>query len=179
MAHIAQSIGPFLARVVLCIMFVPIGWNALAGARTFTFDECCVLQQDLDLKLDLSEDGTGQAHSYYSIALILHSRGVPQAVPVARVIAATEFIGGALIFFGFLSRVTAFAFLIVLGMLYLPTDVSPEALRILSEATAPERLLALVHLSGAVLSLGILARGPGLISADAIVFGVGEDEGPD
>ncbi len=177
LAGVAQSLAPFVARVVLCLAFMPLGWSALSGSSRFDEAQTATLRDTLDVSLDVSEDGTSAGDSYLELALLLHDRHIGQEVIAARVIAGVQLVGGILILTGFLSRLVSLAFLVVLGILYLPYDVSPEALRTMAQFADADRLINLLHLSAAALCLLIVAQGPGFLSLDTLVFGL-RDEDP-
>lgn len=171
LAGLAQSLAPFIARIVLCLSFFPLGWAALAGSSQFSSADTAILRDQLHVDTDVSEDGTSTGESYLELALLLRERHIGQEVVAARLIAGIQLVGGALILLGFLSRLVSLAFLVMLGVLYLPTDISPEALRTMAQFADTARLGAIAHLSAAALCLLVLAQGPGFLSADAVLFG--------
>lgn len=179
LAGLAQSLAPFVARVVLCLSFLPPGWAALAGSSQYTPEQTVTLTESLQVDLDVSEDGTSTGESYLLIALRLHERHLPPEVVLARAIAGLQMVGGVLILIGFLSRIVSLAFLAMLAILYLPTDISPEALQTMAQIADADRLEALAHLSAAALCLLIVAQGPGFLSADAVLFGNQGGDSPD
>lgn len=172
----AQSLAPFVARVVLCLAFLPLGWSALAGSSRFDPEATQILTQSLGISLDVAEDGSSAGSTYLELALVLHERHIGPEVPLARVIAGTQLVGGVLILIGFLSRVVSVAFLLILGVLYLPNDITPEALRTMAQFADADRLLTLVHLSAAALCLLVVAQGPGYLSLDTLIFGTRDDD---
>jgi uncharacterized membrane protein YphA (DoxX/SURF4 family) len=120
-------------------------------------------------------EGTYRARSLYHVALMVDGAGLPQPVYGAWIAALTEFIGGILLLFGFLSRIWGLGLAFAMGVAFYVTTVQGAGVfetwpwKFSQNIGDFNRMYAQLGLG--LLALGILLTGPGPISLDRLFFG--------
>ncbi|MCP4837355.1 MAG: DoxX family membrane protein [Phycisphaera sp.] len=194
---------PLLARIALCIVFVPIGWNKIMTIETFTGEQAAAVRSLVEgnaPKDSVSENGATDAASgeatpssssttskptsagaedsisargVYGLAVMLEKKNVPSPVIAAWVAAAVELVGGTLLLVGLLSRIWALGLAFAMGVAFALTSW-PVLLEV-----GPFGLdLAAFNKAAAqiglgTLAIGVLLGGPGAIAIDHGIFGTG------
>ncbi len=176
---------PLITRIVLCAVFVPIGWNKIMTTDTFTGEEAVTIRRlmsespmevappenALDTSAETSPAEDIEARRVYSLAFMLDSHGVRYPVIAAWLTATVELVGGGLLLIGLFSRVWGIGLAIAMSVAFALTswpiisNVGPFALEmpVFNSATAQIAL--------ATLGLGIFLGGPGGIAIDHGIFG--------
>ena len=172
---------PLVARLVLCAVFVPIGWTKIMTSSTFTGDQATAIRQLTASRVTFeSSDATNDpdapsdpidARRVYGLAVELDNAGVKFPVLAAWIAAVVELVGGALLLVGLFSRIWGLGLAIAMGVAFALTswptlcEVGPFALEI-SQFNETAAQLALGGLA-----VGVLLGGPGAISIDHGIFG--------
>ncbi len=184
---------PLVARLVLCAVFVPIGWTKIMTSSTFTGEQATAVRQlrgeaptgPTTTGSEAADAGTGSeaandpdspsdsidARRVYGLAVELDNAGVKFPVLAAWVAAIVELVGGALLLVGLFSRIWGLGLAIAMGVAFALTswpticEAGPFALEI-SQFNETAAQLALGGLA-----VGVLLGGPGAISIDHGIFG--------
>ena len=199
---------PLLARIALCIVFVPIGWNKIMTIETFTGEQAAAVRSlvegnapDEDAsKTEAPDAAEGEAtpstpsttskptsaaaedsisaRGVYGLAVMLDQNDVPEPVIAAWVSAAVELVGGTLLLVGLLSRIWALGLAFAMGVAFALTSWP-----ILLEVGPFGLDLAAFNQAAAqiglgTLAIGVLLSGPGAIAIDHGIFGA-ERKKPD
>ena len=182
---------PLIARIVLCAVFVPIGWNKIMNTTTFTGEDATTIRRLMDEtpstpapsddSNEAAEDASPaediKARQVYGLAAMLDSSGVRYPVIAAWLTATVELVGGGLLLIGLFSRVWGVGLAIVMGVAFALTswpiisDVGPFALEM------PVFNSAAAQIALAALGLGIFLGGPGGVAIDHGIFGRQQREG--
>lgn len=108
--------------------------------------------------------------SLYRIALMLHEREIPYPCALAWIAALTELVGGALILFGFLTRVWSLGLTINMAMAFWLTSLSVMQTTYGFDLPVEIHNRVFVQCALGVLALWVMVTGPGPVSLDAILF---------
>ena len=180
----ASHFVPILARILLCLVFVPSGWGYIMDESTFSGQQIQSLVELEVIELDSSTDGQTpetanppqevKARSLYNLAMILEEHKIPQPVLTAWAVAIIELIGGGLLLLGLFSRIFAFALAVIMGFGFALTSL-PEIQAIGGPFGLPKPLLlqASAQLALGTLGLGLLFSGAGGLSIDSAIFSHG------
>ena len=195
---------PLVARLVLCAVFVPIGWNKIMTSTTFTGEQAVKIRQlrgeapvdpaattNDDAKTDdgneaapaSSESGSTpdsiQARQVYGLAAMLDGAGVKFPVLAAWVASIVELVGGGLLLVGLFSRIWALGLAIAMGVAFALTSwpTISEVGPFALEISQFNKTAAQLALGG--LAFGVLIGGPGAISIDHGIFSRRKDDGED
>jgi uncharacterized membrane protein YphA (DoxX/SURF4 family) len=121
--------------------------------------------------------GTYTASGLHKVTLLLDGANIPYPVYGAYLAAVTEFVGGVLLFFGFLSRIWGLGLTIAMGMAFYLTTVRFNG--VFDQwpwdfaQNIPNFNQMYSQLGLGVLALGIFLTGPGPLSFDRLFFGRG------
>ena len=171
----SRHIVPLLARVVLCLVFVPIGWGMVMAEEEFSGTELTTLQElnvleNTTQEADSSSE-TNQARRVNHIAIALHAHGVPNPVLLAWVIVLVALIGGGLILIGLFTRLWALGLAgimaTVIGLESVPAICAAQSVFTLDTGILST---AAASLALGVLAIGLLLTGAGVLSLDAAIF---------
>jgi len=192
----ASNFVPLLARLLLFLAFVPVGWHHAMQHVVFT-GESAIRLQELGVQPTIAataaqasmqaigEQGPAlQTRALHALTLTFDGLRLPRPDIWAWSVTVIELVGGALVLVGLFSRVWTAG--MVLWGLILFGLTSWAAIRGTWFFTTPEPDLsrALSQLALIVLALGITLTGPGKLSLDGQIFrgaggGGGGDEGDD
>lgn len=176
---------PLIARIVLCAVFVPIGWNKIMTTANFTGEEAVTIRRLMNespMESETPENASEtsaetspaediEARRVYGLASMLDSSGVQYPVIAAWLTATVELVGGGLLLVGLFSRVWGIGLAIAMSVAFALTswpvisDVGPFALEM------PVFNSAAAQIALAALGLGIFLGGPGGIAIDHGIFG--------
>ncbi|MFM7051915.1 MAG: DoxX family protein [Planctomycetota bacterium] len=189
----ATNFVPLLARILLFLAFVPIGWHHAMQHSVFTGEAATRLQElgvqptlsasTTQAGLQVAADGGAllETRALHALTLTFDSLRLPRPDIWAWSVTAIELVGGVLLLIGLFSRVWSAG--MVLWGLVLFGLTSWAAVRGTWFFTTPEPDLsrALSQLALVVLALGITLTGPGKLSLDGQIFrgaggGGGDDE---
>lgn len=180
----ASHFVPILARILLCLVFVPTGWGYIMDESTFSGPQIQSLMDLGVIELDSSADGPApgtadppreiKARSLYSVAMTLQEHKFPQPVITAWAIAITQLIGGGLLLLGLFTRISAFGLAVIMGFAFALISL-PEIQVIGGPFGLPKPLLlqASAQLALGTLALGLLFSGAGVLSIDSAIFSHG------
>ncbi|MFZ9915341.1 MAG: DoxX family protein [Phycisphaerales bacterium] len=178
----AANFVPLLARLLLFLAFVPIGWHHAMQHAVFT-GESAIRLQELGVEPTLAANaaqaglqdlgGGGpalQTRAMHALTLTFDGLRLPRPDIWAWSVTVIELVGGALVLIGLFSRVWTAG--MVLWGLVLFGLTSWAAVRGTWFFTTPEPDLsrALSQLALIVLALGITLTGPGKLSLDGQIF---------
>ena len=177
---------PLLARLALCLVFVPIGWNKIMTVETYTGDQAAAVRSLIEgpgetaPPSDSAEASATKAaassepitaRGVYGLAAMLQSEGVPRPLMNAWIAAVVELVGGVFLLVGLLSRIWALGLAFAMGVAFALTswptlaEVGPFAL----DLAQFNRTAAQLGLG--TLALGVVLSGPGAIAIDHGIFG--------
>ena len=184
---------PLLARLALCIVFVPIGWNKIMTVQTYTGDQAAAVRslmegpgepapstdaEGADASAAKSPAATPAATSepitartVYGLAAMLQSEDVPRPLMSAWIASVVELVGGVFLLLGLLSRIWALGLAFAMGVAFALTscpilmEVGPFGF----DLAQFNRAAAQIGLG--TLAIGILLSGPGAIAIDHGIFG--------
>jgi uncharacterized membrane protein YphA (DoxX/SURF4 family) len=180
----ASHFVPILARILLCLVFVPTGWGYIMDESTFSGPQIQSLVELGVIELDSSADGQTpgtanppqevKARSLYNLAITLDEHKIPQPIVTAWAIAIIELIGGGLLLLGLFTRIFAFAVAVIMGFGFALISL-PEIQVIGGPFGLPYPLLlqASAQLALGTLGLGLLFSGAGGLSIDSAIFSHG------
>lgn len=192
----AANFVPLLARLLLFLAFVPVGWHHAMQQSVFVGPQADRLRE-LGVEslapaiapaalTQASADGSAmQVRALHQLTLVLDGLRFPRPDAFAWGITVFELIGGALLLIGLFSRVWAGG-LVLWGLLIFALS-SWQAVKGTWFFTTPEPDLsrAISQLALVVLALGVALTGPGKLSLDGQIFrtapagGGGDDEDDD
>ena len=179
----ASHLTPLLARILLCAVFVPIGWKNIMGTTTFTGESVEVVERmtgrsgtpnpDAGDAASPGEatDRTITARPVYGLADLLEKQGVSSPVVAAWATSIVELVGGTLLLVGLLSRIWALGLATIMGVAFALTSwpvvstVGPFDLGLVDFHRAASQLAL------GVLAIGIVLGGAGAVSIDQGIFG--------
>lgn len=190
---------PLVARLVLCAVFVPVGWNKIMTSGTFTGEEATTIRRltgqseaappvtpdadgdagdaSTDTNASTATEPTSsgspsiEARRVYGLAAMLDNAGVRFPVLAAWVAAVVELVGGGLLLVGLFSRIWGLGLAIAMGVAFALTSwpVISEAGPFALEISHINKTAAQLALGA--LAFGVLLGGPGAISIDHGIFG--------
>lgn len=183
----SQHLVPLLARVALCLVFVPIGWNKIMTVETYTGDKAAAVRSLVEGDAASTSTAPGNeataeestatppepisARGVYGLAVMLQSEGVPRPLVSAWIASVVEFAGGVFLLLGFLSRIWAVGLAFAMGVAFALTswpiliEVGPFGL----DLAQFNRTAAQLGLG--TLALGVMLSGPGAVAIDHGIFG--------
>lgn len=201
----ALHLVPLLSRLVLAAAFIPAGWGKVMGTSTVEGPEAAAIRAMLadPWETDVADDtetttetevpGSGEPaaptvdpgadapleiRNVLRLAVMLDSNDLPMPVVLAWVAAVVELVGGGLLAIGLLSRIWALGLVVAMGVAFALTSLEPVL------ATGPFGLgldvytKAVAQLALGTLAFGVLLTGPGAVSIDHGIFGVGSRRDP-
>ncbi len=126
--------------------------------------------------------GKYEAGSMYWISLKMDEAKLPYPLWGARIAALTEFAGGILLLFGFLSRIWGLGLAFAMGVAFYIVTMGDNNVCSMWPWTFAENIGAFntmySQLGLGLLALGIFLTGPGPLSIDCILFGGGRKTPP-
>jgi uncharacterized membrane protein YphA (DoxX/SURF4 family) len=198
--HFASNAVPLLARILLCLAFIPAGWHHAMNWTQFQGAEAERLRQlgvtsaivgqsgEALVRLEANDAAqqTGgsvlQARSLHELTLELDRKGMPKPYIAAWVVAVFELIGGGLLLIGLFSRVWAGGIAFWAVALFGLSSWQAMSWGDLWATTVPARASMIGLVTIATLALWIAFSGAGAFSLDAMIFrrgggGGGGDDG--
>ena len=200
--HFASNAVPLLARILLCLAFIPSGWHHAMNWTEFTGPQADRLRElgvsspvmrgsgEALVRLGGAQaapatdsgaaaNGVLQARSLHELTLDFDQRGMPKPFIAAWVVAIFELVGGGLLLLGLMSRVWAAGIAFWAIALFGLSGLHGVNWADLWATTVPMRTSMISLILVATLALGIAFAGPGSFSLDALVFrrGGGGGEG--
>ena len=186
--HVAANIVPLLARLLLCLAFLPAGWHHALDYTEFQGADAERLRA-LDVPNALarkspdalvtygahsvpaeSDGSVFAARSLHELTLKFDAKGMPRPRIAACIAAGIELFGGGLVLIGLLSRVwalgIAFWAVALYGFSGWPTMAWEDVWAV--NVTLRASMFGLITI--AVLALYIAANGPGAFAFDALLF---------
>lgn len=125
----------------------------------------------------IDPDATYTARSLHRITLLVHGEGWPAAKYLAWLAAITEFVGGAAVLLGLLTRFWATGLAIAMGVAFYLVSMGIYNVHTMSPfefaLEIPRYNTVVSQLSLFVLAFGLLLTGAGPVSIDRIIFGGG------
>ncbi len=201
--HFTSNAVPLLARILLCLAFVPSGWHhamewtefqgaqaerlrtlGVTSALTATSGELVVHQEQSAAPPPATPSASEftsvlQARSLHELTLQFDGKGVPEPTIAAWIVSVFELIGGGLLLVGLFSRIwavgVAFWAIALFGLAGLPGSAWGD----LWTSTVPARASMLSLVAIATLALGIAFNGAGAFSLDAMIFRRGGKASPE
>lgn len=195
--HFASNAVPLLARILLCLAFIPAGWHHAMNWTQFQGAEAERLQQlgvtsaivgprgEALVRLDADgapqqADGSAlQARSLHELTLELDRKGMPKPYIAAWVVAVFELIGGGLLLVGLFSRIWAGGIAFWAIALFGLSSWQAINWGDLWATTVPARASMIGLVTIATLALWIAFSGAGAFSLDAMIFRRGGGGGGD
>ena len=172
----AAHFVPILARIALCVIFIPAGWGKIMGERTFSGPEISVLQEiGAASKTEAdAQPAEIKMRPLYEDAILIKEHDLPYPVIGAWLVALTELLGGGLVLIGLFTRIMSMGFATIMGfgfaLVSLPAMESSGGVFNLAE---PIFYQAAAQIAIAALALGLLFSGAGSLSVDAAIFSHG------
>lgn len=186
--HFASNAVPLLARILLCLAFIPAGWHHAMNWTQFQGAEAARLQQlgvgsaivgthgEVLVRLDAeggpqqSDGSVLQARSLHELTLELDRKGMPKPYIAAWVVAVFELIGGGLLLVGLFSRIWAGGIAFWAIALFGLSSWQAMSWGDLWATTVPARASMIGLVTIATLALWIAFSGAGAFSLDAMIF---------
>ena len=178
---------PLLARLVLCLVFVPIGWNKIMTVQTYTGDQAAAVRSLIEGPVEEAspEDESAtpaaetsttapepiSARGVYGLAVMLQGEDIPRPLLSAWIASVVELVGGVFLLLGLLSRIWALGLAFAMGVAFTLTtwptlqEVGPFALDLVQFNRAAAQL------GLGTLAIGVLLSGPGAVAIDHGIFG--------
>ena len=171
----ARHFVPLLARIVLCLVFIPTGWGMVMTEKEFSGSDVTVLRElgVLEAPKDDAKPNTeaDTARTVNVLAIALDTHKAPQPLIIAWVIALVALIGGGLILIGLFTRLWALGLAAIMGAAFalesVPAICAAHSVFTLSIATLTT---AAASLGLGVLAIGLLFTGAGILSLDTAIF---------
>jgi putative oxidoreductase len=196
----ASNAVPLLARLLLCVAFLPSGWHhamnwtefqgteaqrlrelGVASAVTHVANETTVQLKGEPQPTSPTEfTAVLQARSLHELTLEFDAKGMPRPFIAAWTISVIELLGGAMLLIGLFSRIWAAGIAFwAIALFGLSGLIQNGLWNDLWTTTAAARASTLGLLTIATLALGIVFKGAGSFSLDAMIFrrGAGKDGG--
>jgi len=186
--HVASNIVPLLARILLCLAFLPAGWHhamdctefqggeaerlralGVTPAVTRAQTEALVTYGSHGATVD-SGGGLLPARSLHELTLTFDAKGMPKPVIAAWTVAVIELVGGGLIAVGLLSRIWGAGIAFWAIALFGFSGWHSMAWGDVWATSVPLRASMLGLVTIATLALFIAFTGPGAYSFDALIF---------
>jgi uncharacterized membrane protein YphA (DoxX/SURF4 family) len=171
----ANHFIPFLFRILLCAVFVPVGWSGIMGLETFSGEDAAVLESLEVAPAPESPESEApdafEARRLYSLSILLAKRTLPRPVVTAWALTLVALAGGSLLLLGLFTRLWAFGLTTYMGLLFWCNSL--DALQADSNIFQADASL-LLH-AGGILALGFIAlslifTGAGALSLDQAIF---------
>lgn len=205
----AANFVPLLARIILFLAFVPVGWHHAMDMGAFSGDAAARLRelgvvavaapatanpvsvQQVSLSRlpspqeDFAAAGATPARALHELTLTLDRLRLPKPHVWAWTITVFELVGGALLVVGLLSRLWAGGLALwTIALVALTTPSLRDSWSAIWATTDPAavlpRALILSQLGIFALALGLTLTGPGRWSLDGLIFrGKGGDDAED
>ena len=171
----AAHFVPILARVLLCVIFIPAGWGKIMGERTYSAPEISVLEElGAVTKAEKDAEAELKMRPLYQDAITIKSHDLPYPVITAWLIALVELVGAGLLLIGLFTRIMALAFAVIMGFGFaLLSWPAIEAAGDLFNLPPPLFHQAAAQLALGVIALGLVFSGAGAVSVDAAIFSHG------
>lgn len=200
--YFASNFVPLLARLLLCLAFLPAGWHHAMEWTEFQGQEAerlrvlgvspALTNRNGETLVYLSNpsqhaalDGSAlQARSLHELTLDFDARGMPKPYIAAWVVSIFELVGGGLLLIGLFSRVWAAGIAFWAIALFGISSWHVISWGDLWATTVAARASMIGLIAVATLALGIAFGGPGKFSLDSMIFrggggGGGGDDGGD
>lgn len=169
----ANHLMPFLFRVLLCAVFVPVGWSGIMGVQIFSAEDSTVLRS-LEVAPETPEGETAsnvETRRLYALSIMISERSLPRPVVTAWALMLVALTGGSLILLGLFTRLWAVGLATYMGLLF--SFDSLDAFRAAPDLFQADATL-LLH-AGGELALGLIAvslifTGGGAVSLDQAIF---------
>ncbi len=195
-----SNLVPLLARVLLFLAFVPVGWHhameqgLFSGPQAERLRELGIAstadggpsalrvarQDEPPLVADGWASGEVQTRALHELTLAIDGLGIPAPHVSAWVLTVFELVGGALLLVGLFSRIWAAGLLVWLVALFALESWPSIRGTWFFTTPKPELSQAISQLALAVLALLVVSTGAGRWSLDGLIFrraeGVGDDE---
>jgi putative oxidoreductase len=185
---LAANIVPVLARLLLCLAFLPAGWHHVMDYTEFQGAEAerlRVLGVNATVTRASSETlvtygshgepvessgGVLPARSLHELTLSFDARGMPRPQIAAWIVGVIELVGGGLILVGLLSRVWGVGIALWSIALFGLSGGVQLSWGDMWATSVPLRASLFGLITIATLSLFIACTGPGAYSFDALIF---------
>ena len=185
--QLAANIVPVLARILLCLAFLPAGWHHAMDYTEFQGAEAerlralgvttSVMRPQTETLVTYGSHGVPietaggvlPARSLHELTLTFDARGMPRPTIAAWIVAVIELVGGGLILVGLLSRVWGIGIALWAIALYGLSGIS-ISWGDMWATSVPARASLFGLITIATLSLFVAFSGPGAYSFDALIF---------
>ena len=171
---------PLLARIALCVIFIPAGWGKIMGEQAFSGPDLSTLKElgvfvspESDEPLD--EETEIKTRTLYRDAIIIKEHDLPYPVVGAWLVALTELLGAGLLLIGLFTRIMAFGFAVIMGFAF--AVISIPAIQNAGgvfDLPPPVFYQAASQIAIAILATGLLFSGAGWFSIDTAIFSHGK-----
>ena len=172
----AAHFVPILARIALCVIFIPAGWGKIMGERTYSAPEITILEDMGAISAHDADDKPAEIkmRPLYQDAITIKSNDLPYPVITAWLVALIELVGAGLVLIGLFTRIMALGFAVIMGfgfaLISLPAI---QAGADLFNLPPPLFHQAAAQLAIGVIALGLVFSGAGALSVDAAIFSHG------
>ncbi|MCH2161887.1 MAG: DoxX family membrane protein [Phycisphaerales bacterium] len=177
----AAHFVPLLARIALCVIFIPAGWGKIMGEQAFSGSEISTLKELGVLISTDSESATTEEASevktraLYRDAMVIKEHDLPYPVVGAWLIALTQLLGGGLVLIGLFTRIMAFGFAVIMGFAFAIVSIPAiDTAGGIFDLPPPVFYQAAAQIGLAVLAAGLVFSGAGWASIDAAIFSHGK-----
>jgi uncharacterized membrane protein YphA (DoxX/SURF4 family) len=169
----ANQLMPFLFRLLLCAVFVPIGWTSIMGTQMFSAEDSTVLRSlEVAAEVPDGEAPTNvETRPLYALSIMIAERSLPRPVFTAWGLMIVALVGGSLLLIGLFTRLWGVGLATYIGLIF--SFDSLDAFRAAPDLFQADPTL-LLH-AGGELALGLIAvslifTGGGAVSLDQAIF---------
>jgi uncharacterized membrane protein YphA (DoxX/SURF4 family) len=163
---------PFLFRIVLCVVFVPVGWSWIMGEETYGVSDIPALEalevlpqaDEAAARTDLTQ------RRLYREAIIFAGHDLPEPVLLAWGTALLSLVGGGLLLLGLFTRLWGLGLAAFMGLLLATRSFDALASTAVFDANPVLLLGTGGELALGMLGLSLLITGGGYLSLDHAIF---------